>query len=178
MNKRKYPVILFLSLLMASLTWGQPGEDVGFMPPGQPPYMQPRNMEAVKIYKLTQVLNLTDDQITKFIPALQKHEAEVRKEQENMRTILEEGRALLNADEMNQKDASKFIDRVTSQQAKIQNLNQDFLKRLEKYLTPRQQLQYLGFEERFRRQLQDFIRERQELPNRDQKVGKRMNLKK
>lgn len=171
---KNYTVLIGLSLLLlTSLAWCQPAGGPGMDMPGQQQYMPPRNMEAVKIYKLTQVLNLTDDQITKFIPALQKHEAEVRKEQQNMKAIMDDGRDLLNADQMSQKEASKFIDRVTSQQEKIQNLNREFLKNLDKHLTPRQQLQYLGFEERFRRQLQDFIRDRQALPGRDQLPGKR-----
>ena len=161
--------IIILSLLAISLVWAQPG------PEGEPglDFQPPKNMEAVKIYKLTQVLNLTDDQITTFIPAMQKHEQAVREEQKKLRELMGEGRTLLNGNEVNQKDVDKFMDKVNSQQAKIQSLNQDFLKSLDKWLTPRQQLQFLGFEERFRRQLRDFIRDRQAPDARRERMDRR-----
>lgn len=171
--KNKLFTILWSGLLITVVAWGQPGPpDEGFGPPDDD-FMMPRKMEAVRIYKLTQALNLTDDQITKFIPVLQKHEAAFREEQQKLKAIMEDGRKLLNGDELSQKDVTKFMERVTTQQAKIQATNQDFFKSLDKYLTPRQQLQYLAFEERFRRQLREFIQERQMPPGRQQRMDGR-----
>ncbi|MCF7801357.1 MAG: periplasmic heavy metal sensor [Candidatus Marinimicrobia bacterium] len=133
----------------------------------------PRNVEAVRIYKLTQALNLTDDQITTFIPALQRHEEQVRDAQRELHKIMNEGRTLLNNDKVNQKDVDKFISRVNQQQARVQQLNQDFLNSLSQHLTPRQQLQFLGFEERFRRQLREFIQQRRDLPDRPDRPSRR-----
>ncbi|MCF7796226.1 MAG: periplasmic heavy metal sensor [Lentisphaeria bacterium] len=153
------PIILML--LTATIVRGQapdlppvPGDEV------------PQGVEAVRIFKLTQALNLTDDQITTFIPVLQRHEEQVREAQQALRKIMSEGRTLLNEDKVNQKEVDKFIARVNQQQNRVQQLNQDFLNSLSKHLTPRQQLQFLGFEERFRRQLREFIQQRREPPTR------------
>lgn len=141
--------------------------------PPAPGEALPRNVEAVRIYKLTQALNLTDDQITTFIPAMQRHEEQVRDAQQALHKIMDEGRTLLNSDKVNQKDVDKFIARVNQQQNRVQQLNQDFLNSLSKHLTPRQQLQFLGFEERFRRQLREFIQQRRDLPDRPDRPSRR-----
>jgi len=166
-------LIIFSSMfvILTTSAWAQPGPNDG--PAPDMGYMPPRNVEAVRIYKLTQALNLTDVQITTFIPALQKHEQAVREEQKKLMTIMDEGRTLFNEDQMSQKEVNKFMDKVNGQQARIQTMNQDFLKSLDKYLTPRQQLQYLGFEVRFRRQLRDFIQDRQAPAARQKMMDKR-----
>lgn len=159
--------IIIGSILTVTLLQAQPSD----LPP-RPGESLPRNVEAVRIYKLTQALNLTDEQITTFIPALQRHEEQVRNAQQELHKIMDEGRTLLNQDNVKQKEVDKFISRVNAQQARVQQLNQEFLSALSQYLTPRQQLQFLGFEERFRRQLREFIQQRREAPERPERPGR------
>ncbi len=149
-------LLITLGFLAAVSGWTQPmhyknGSGLDFQPP--------RNVEAVRIYKLTEALALTDDQIKTFIPMLQVHEKGIRTEQKALADLVDQGRNMLNQDKLDQKNVNKFMDQVLSQQDKIQKMNREFFKSLAKYLTPRQQLQYLGFEQHFRRQLRNFIRD-------------------
>lgn len=170
-------LLTVLGFLATVSGWTQPlrynnGPGLDFQPP--------RNVEAVRIYRLTEALALTDDQIKTFIPMLQVHEKGIRAEQKALVDLVEQGRNMLNQDKLDQKDVNKFMDRVLSQQDKIQKMNREFFKSLDKSLTPRQQLQYLAFEQRFRRQLRNFIRDQrgpQTRPGGPMPDGKRVRRK-
>ncbi|MCF7807174.1 MAG: hypothetical protein K9M49_06795 [Candidatus Marinimicrobia bacterium] len=120
----------------------------------------PQNMEAMRIWKMTEVLELTEDQTTQFLPALQIHERELRKMQHEMQALHETHEELLEKGELSQKDMDKVLKTFLAKQQEMQDLREDFLRSLPKYLTPAQQLKFIGFEHKFRQELRDFMKDR------------------
>jgi Spy/CpxP family protein refolding chaperone len=141
-----------LVLLTAGMCLGQPGPAAGGGPPP--------NLDAIRIWKLTEALKLTEEQTVTFLPLVQIHERKLREAQREIQGITAEGRNLLKQENISQKDVDKLIKRYTAKQTEIFRIKQDFVKTLPQYLTPEQQLLYIGFEARFRKELREFMKER------------------
>ncbi len=144
--------IILMSLLAAFV--------VAQAKPARLPAQGQRRIQAVRIWKLTEALNLTDEQIDTFIPKLRKYEEALEEERNKGQAIIQEARDLLDKDKVSQKEVDKILKKAIEHRKKLEKLHADWLKQLPKYLTPRQQLKYLGFEMRFKRQLRRFLRER------------------
>ena len=143
--------ILICLLLIISVSMAQ-------RPPGNRDF-DPKTMEAVRIWKLTEVLELTEEQVTTFLPLVQIHERKLREVQKEIIVLGKEGKLLLKTDsKVSQKDVDKFIKEYSAKQDEIHKIKHDFLKSLPKHLTPEQQLLYLGFESHFRSELRDFMK--------------------
>ena len=139
-----------LILMLATGLMAQPG-------PGRD--MDGQNMEAVRIWKLTEQLELSQEQIASFIPALQIHEREMRKMQRELMTELQDMQTVLLEEEVKQKEATRYLDQFIEHQKKMDAAHLAFIKSLPDYLTPRQQLQFLRFESDFRKHLRKFLQE-------------------
>ena len=133
----------------------------------------PQNMDAVRIWKLTEVLELTEDQTVSFLPVVQIHERKLRDTQRELMEISTSGRALLSQEKVSQKEVDKLLKDYIQKQSEITEIKTDFVKSLPKYLTPEQQILYLGFEARFRAELRDFMKDRRG----DAGKGRRNNRK-
>ncbi len=136
---------------------------VGFViaqgPPSQGRF-KPQNMDAVRIWKLTEVLELTEDQTLTFLPMVQIHERKLRSAQREIQDLTMQSRKLLEQDEISQKDVDKMIKRYNDKHAEIFKIKHDFIKSLSKHLTPEQQLLYVGFEASFRKELRTYMKDR------------------
>ncbi len=120
----------------------------------------PQKMDAIRIWKLTEVLELTEDQTVTFLPLVQIHERKLRKVQGEIQTLTVESRELLDKGDLSQKDVDKMIKRYSEKQDEIHKIKHDFIKSLSKHLSPEQQLLYVGFEARFRKELRQYMKER------------------
>ncbi|NQV29588.1 MAG: hypothetical protein HQ508_01755 [Candidatus Marinimicrobia bacterium] len=118
----------------------------------------PQNMDAVRIWKLTEVLELSEDQVVTFLPLVQIHERKLREIQKEMVVLAKEGHKLMEAGEVSQKEVDKLIKKYSAKQDEVYQIKNDFLKSLPKHLTPKQQLLYLGFETRFRSELREYMK--------------------
>jgi hypothetical protein len=145
---RKHILVLFILILGSSLAQGPQG-DKGF---------GPQSMDAVRIWKLTEILELTEDQVTTFLPLVQIHERKLREIQKEMVALAKEGHKLMDDGEVSQKDVDKLIKKYSAKQDEVHQIKNDFLKSLPKHLTPKQQLLYLGFETRFRSELREYMK--------------------
>ncbi len=125
-----------------------------------------RNMDAIRIWKLTEALELTEEQTLTFLPLVQIHEREIREATKEMRVLVSKSAMLLKEGKISQKEVDKMIKAYTSKQDEISKIKLDFLKSLSKYLTPKQQLLYVGFEARFRSELREYMKQDRKL-NRD-----------
>jgi len=141
-------------VLTASFAQAQPPDDAS----------RPQNMDAVRIWKLVEVLELTEEQSLLFLPIVQIHERELREAQKEANQLNMEGQNLLKKGDVSQEDVDKMIQKYADRQKKMHEIKHDFITSLPKYLTPKQQLLYLGFEARFRKDLRQFMKERQGKP--------------
>ncbi len=136
--------------------------------------MNPQNMDAIRIWKLTESLELTEDQVTTFLPLVQIHERELREIQAEMVALSKEATEAVKKGDLSQKEVDKFIKKYSSKQGEIHKIKDDFIKSLPKQLTPEQQLLYLGFEARFRSELRQYMKnERRGSNNPNKRSGKR-----
>lgn len=140
--------------LIAAVALAQPRK------PARLPSGARNRMEAVKVWKLTSVLNLTDKQIDEFIPKMRKYEKSLEEERSKWLEVVQRAHELLNQDKVTQKEVNKILKQAIEHRKKMEKIQTDWINQLPKYLTPRQQLKYLGFEMRFRKQVGKFLRER------------------
>jgi len=140
-------VVVFLILLLA-IGFAQENEE-----------SDPRAIiEKVRIYRLTQELDLTTEQAIQFFPKLrelQKIDADFRARQKQ---LLQDLRGLLNNDAPDdeimaslKQYESILKDRVQQQLGK--------LKEIRVLLTPGQQAKYLIFQDDFEREIREMIKE-------------------
>lgn len=120
----------------------------------------PQNMDAVRIWKLTEVLELTEEQTVTFLPLVQIHERKLREIQQEIQELTRESRKLLEQENISQKDVDKMIKRYSEKHDEIYKIKHDFIDALQKHLKPEQQLLYLGFEARFRNDLRLYMKDR------------------
>ncbi len=149
--------ILLIALLMVGMVVAQ----------GPPPMggFQPQNMDAVRIWKLTEVLELTEEQTVTFLPLVQIHERKLRAVQKEIQELTQSSRDLLKKDELTQKDVDRMIKQYNDKHAEIFKIKSDFIESLSKHLTPKQQLLYVGFEARFRKELRTYMKDHREYGN-------------
>ncbi len=145
---------------------------------GQPPPMEGRmnkqNMDAIRIWKLTEVLELTEDQVVSFLPLIQIHERKLKEIQGEIRVLAKDAHALKEKGDVSQKQVDKFIKRYSEKQSEAHKIKSDFVQSLSKHLTPEQQLIYLGFETRFRSDLREYMKnERRGMKNPGKRTEKR-----
>lgn len=117
-----------------------------------------RNMDAIRIWRLTEQLELTEEQTATFLPILQIHERKMREAQKEIGELAEKGEKLLEDKKLSQKQVDKLVKEYMDQQKRINDLKADFISSMHQYLTPRQQVLFLGFEHRFRQDLRDYMR--------------------
>ncbi|NQT64060.1 MAG: hypothetical protein HQ556_13950 [Candidatus Marinimicrobia bacterium] len=129
---------------------------------GQPPQMEGRmnrqNMDAIRIWKLTEVLELTEDQVVSFLPLVQIHERKLKEIQGEIKVLVKEAHALMEKGEVDQKQVNKFLKQYAEKQRDVHKIKNDFITGLPEHLTPEQQLIYIGFEARFRSDLREYMK--------------------
>lgn len=124
-------------------------------------------IENVRIYRLTQELDLTTEQAAKFFPQLN----ELRKIEQNFQkermATLRELKDLVKSNDSTAKitKAIKRYEAVQEQRATAQIKKTEEIKQV---LTPLQQAKYLIFQEEFEREIREMIKEvRKHRPPRD-----------
>ena len=98
---------------------------------GQPPPMEGRrnskNMDAIRIWKLTEVLELSEEQVVTFLPLVQIHERQLKKIQTEIIALAKEGHALKEKGEVSQKQVDKFIEKYADKQNSVHEIKNEFI---------------------------------------------------
>ncbi len=158
--------ILLLTFILVGTCMGQAPRGEG--------RMNPQNMDAIRIWKLTEVLELTEDQVVSFLPLVQIHERQLKKIQNELISLAKEGHELMEKGDVSQKQVDKFINKYGDKQAEVHKIKTDFINSLPKHLTPNQQLIYIGFETRFRSELREYMKnERRGMKSPNKREAKR-----
>ncbi len=163
--KRTVIGLLFLSVVLIA----QPGRK------HRPPTDHPgQRLEMMKMWRLTEELNLSEDQAGKFFPrynALEKEIMDISKEQKELMKGLR--KKTLSDEEVSQSELDKITKKVSDlEQQKIQK-KQKFFENLDDFLSTDQRARYLGFELRFREELRKGMRDRMKGPHDRKGPGKK-----
>lgn len=147
--------ILVLSLLVLVFVGAHP---VAAHPAGTFAEKNPREaIEAYRIWKLTEALDLSEDQMPLFFSRLREideREAALRREELD---ALKDIKQLLGRDQVDDGQLKKALARYTEARKKRIEEVRKMRGELMEMLTPRQQCQYVLFEEHFRKNLREIV---------------------
>ncbi len=115
-------------------------------------------IEKVRIYKLTEELDLSEEQMTKLFPRLKemrKNEQEFHKQRieivQKLKELLEE--------KAKEQEIIKTLSRLQELQKKRFESQLRELEEVKQILTPEQQARFIIFQEEFEKEIRDLIRE-------------------
>ncbi|MCS7259002.1 MAG: hypothetical protein NZ601_06575 [candidate division WOR-3 bacterium] len=120
----------------------------------------PRDIiEHVKIYRLTELLNLTEDQSVKFFPQLK----ELRRLREefrlNQQKLLQRIKEFINRSGKSETDLKALIDEYEQLKKKFYEDEAKIHKEISKILSPEQYAKFLMFQAQFGEEIRRMIRE-------------------
>lgn len=112
-------------------------------------------MEALRIWKMTEFLNLSTEQSALFFPRLKKFEDFVHANQDQQRDIMREIYELTNQDDYTAtaKEVADYARRLADLEREIIDRKQAFVSEIGDVLTEKQQLKFIVFDNRFRNRL-------------------------
>ncbi len=150
-----------ICLFMIGALFAQPGKPKG--PGGQ----YGERMEMMMIWKLTNHLELTEEQAEKFFPSMRKHQKqilEIRKEEKELFTPLV--KKVKKGEELSRDEANQLLNKVAAFEQKKSKARIDFVKKSGDILNPTQQLKLLMFEGHMKQQVRGRIKDRYKPPPR------------
>ncbi|MBT3478137.1 MAG: hypothetical protein HOA15_02420 [Candidatus Marinimicrobia bacterium] len=147
-------VLLILCTLVA-----QPGKPQG--PGGQ----YGERMEMMLIWKLTDHLELTEDQAEKFFPSMRAHQKQVlniRKEEKDLFSPFY--KKVKKGEDISKSDANKLLNKIAVFEQKKSKARIDFVKDSRDILNPTQQVKLLMFEGHMKQQVRNRMQDRYKPP--------------
>ena len=122
-------------------------------------------LELLRIWKMTEFLELDEDQAIRFFPALQRHRQEIQAVDSATIALSRKIIERIDGEEVTRQQVNQWRQEfLTYHQEKLRQ-EQNFLESLPKYMSPKQQAKYLIFERRFQQTLIDLIEKRGRLQN-------------
>lgn len=172
---KKLHVIAASALLLASaMAWAQPGPQGGMMPPPPgmmngsgpgacedpcPPGDKERKMlEAVRISRMTETLELSDQQIAQFFPKLKEMESNLKETSRHHQRLLGQLDSLLAAGAKDQELKAKMVQIENAEAERWQRMR-SFKTKLDGILTVKQQAKMLIFNQKFDEEIREMVRE-------------------
>jgi len=145
--------ILGLTLIIVFLRVGFINAQEDFMGPMNPDRRE--RMEALRIWKMTEFLDLTTEQSTKFFPKLKEFKESIRDDRDKQRKIMIEIHKLVNDEDSksSQADVKKYARQLSELEKNIITKKEAFIIDTGDVLTADQQMKYIIFENRFRNRL-------------------------
>ena len=145
--------LLFLLTVLFSVS--AIAQEPDLLPPGgEKSY---RMIEAIKIWKLTEILDLNSEQMEQFFPKLRKHEEHRKNTFSERRILLQELRELLDQ-EKSDKNILTSINKITEFDKKKRDEEEKLKKEVMEVLSVKQQAKFLLFEERFEGEIRKIIK--------------------
>ena len=146
--------IVIMYLALSAILFAQPGKSRG--PGGQ--YTD--RMEMMRVWKMTEYLELNEGQAEKLFPAMRNHQKEMRsimkKEKELYTPLFEKAEEKKNISKKEMNDLMDNLSKLNNERASIQ---MDFVKKTGTYLEPYQQMKLLVFEPYMKEQVKTKMRD-------------------
>ena len=164
MKKFKFLVVFFFVLIFSLTAQGVQAQ----RPPAHPfPEEGKRErlreeIETMKMWKMLEVLNLTDEQSDKFLPAwreLQKAQKDFREKREDLLKSLE---GVLGAEKPDEGKIKDILAQLEKERSQFDEVQQRFRQKAQEVLTIEQQAKLLLFEDRFEKRMMEIIRQYRE----------------
>jgi len=147
--------VISLTLLISCNFFAQPGKSKG--PGGQ--YSE--RMEMMLIWKLTDELELTEDQAENFFPLMRSHQKDVMELRRQEKLMFEPMyNKIKSGDKINQSEVNNLLNEISAIDKKKSKTRIDFIERSGDVLEPQQQLKLLMFEPKMKSEVQREMRER------------------
>lgn len=125
-------------------------------------------IETIRIWKMTEALNLDEDQAARLFPKLSQLEASRREFHKRQRLLRDELAALLKQRPVRDEEIKARLDQMDRAEAEFRTREQTMKGGLRSVLNPEQQARLALFEDRFetemRRVIQDLRQHRRVLP--------------
>lgn len=138
-----------------------PGEDGRV---GQPPSRERmekvrKRVEMIRMWRLTEELDLDEKTAARLFPILSKYDKKMIKFQKNMFKLRRQRRAMQEGRARGTADAGELLERLEKIRSSMRKLQDEKYAELKKVLSPSQMLNYLDFEERFRREMREMLKD-------------------
>jgi hypothetical protein len=114
-------------------------------------------IEAYKVWKLTEALDLSEDQMPVFFAKLQKTEEELAESKQREREALRKMADLLASKEADEAELSRALAQYEEMKREHREQAERMRRDAASLLSVRQRCQYAVFEERFRNELREMI---------------------
>ncbi|MBN2602041.1 MAG: hypothetical protein JXR87_08610 [Candidatus Marinimicrobia bacterium] len=146
---RRIKIVLIGLLLLGTVVMAQDN----FMEPMDPGRRE--QMEALRIWKMTEYLELSAEQSAQFFPRLKEFENSIHENQNMQREIMKSIYELLRDDNVktSEKDVKNYAKRLADLEKEISNQKEAFIINIGDVLREDQQLKFIVFDNRFRNRL-------------------------
>ncbi len=116
-------------------------------------------IEIIRMWKLTEALNLSQEQSMRFFPLFNQWEGKSHQLDEERNGLLDELELVLAQERPKEKEIRTLLQRLEENQAKKVKEQRDFWLHASEILTVRQRAEYLIFQRDFERRIKEIIRD-------------------
>ena len=153
--------LIFIFILTAQAVYAQRPPARPFPEEGKRERLRDE-IETMKMWKMLEVLDLTDEQSNDFLPAwreMQKAQKDFREKREDLLKSLE---AVLGEEKPNEGKIRDILGQLEKERSQFEEVQQRFRQKAQEVLTLEQQAKLLLFEDRFEKRMMEIIRQYRE----------------
>jgi hypothetical protein len=121
-----------------------------------------KRIELIRMWKLTEELDLTEETGAKLFPILHKYDEKWVKLKEKGRNIMNELRKALKDEETPDEEIEAAMEKVEENASAASDLLRQRHEELRRILSPRQRAKFILFQRRFQREIRKIIAEARE----------------
>jgi Spy/CpxP family protein refolding chaperone len=118
-----------------------------------------KRVRTMKIWKMTEEIDLTEEQAVRFFPLLNEKEDKFEELEKTRQDILEKLGEIVWETKVNEKEVNKLINQFEELDAKKLEIREQFHKQAGQILTPTQMGKMVLFNHRFHSMMRDMVRE-------------------
>ena len=161
---RRYALVLLIALasLAAVPPWLQAQQDTDQAADSREEAL--KRIEMLRLFRLTEVLELNEDDAARVFPIIQRYDREYRDLLEKRESLMHELQLQLNNASPDRATLSRLVDEILALEREAMRIRNEQFKELKKILTAEQYAKYLVFDAKFRedlnRMLDDIRRQR------------------
>lgn len=162
-NTKIVTAVVTAAMLMASSLMAQPDSEPppGWSPMGGPHHrwrQMAENIENLRLLKLLEAVDLTEEQSAKFIPVFQSYRKDFKASLDERRELVDHLADLVDSNASDQ-ELNAGIQQLIDLKDKMEKQRDDFLAECRGILTTKQLAKLVIFQERFEREILQSLRE-------------------
>jgi Spy/CpxP family protein refolding chaperone len=117
-----------------------------------------KQIETIRMWKLTEALNLTQEQSMRFFPLFNQFQRESRRLDQERNRLLDRLKDVLGEERPKEKEMSDLIKRLKENRTKKEEGQRDFWLQASRILTIRQRAELLIFQRDFEKRIREIIK--------------------